>query len=367
MGIINLGWDGTGTAPKDLVAGTAIAVGPTNVLNLGSGSTTSVSGVDPLTGRGIVVPFGKSDGTSWFDPRGFDISGGGLPEKAVNIAGRNVTTQAGSIIDLRGGGELYAFQWKIGNGGQVDLLGQAAASWSSNKAYVSGDLVRYEGGTYSARAGSQGVTPTPSVYWTAVPQAYAIIPGYSGELVPYAPFGDYLDDHIGVGDRITIGRSGGLAAGTYTLLPARYAQLPGAVLVTPKTGAVTGSLDLITGASFASGYQFNQLDRGRKVTTIAHQYEVAPASVVRARAEYIDFAASTFLSESAARLNAAKPKLPKDSGYLLLQSSQTMNLLGNVSSASISGGPGIGDRYRGASGYRDCGGCQWLAAQHGAA
>lgn len=340
MGIINLGWDGTGTAPRDLVAGDAIAVGPTNLLTLGSGSTISVSGVDPLTGRGIVVPFGKSDGTSWFDPRGFDISGGGLPEKAVNIAGRNVTTQAGSVIDLRGGGELYAFQWKIGNGGLVDFLGQAAAPWSPNKAYVSGDLVRYDGATWSARAGSQGVTPNPGVNWTAVPQAYAIVPGYTGDLVPYAPFGDYQDDQIGAGDRITIGGSGALAAGTYTLLPARYAQLPGAVLVTPKTGPVTGSLNLVTGASLASGYQFNQLDRGRQITPITHRYEVAPAEVVRARAEYRDVSANTFLRESAARLNAPAPKLPTDSGYLLVLSSQIMTLQGEVRSASVSGGRG---------------------------
>jgi len=129
-----------------------------------------------------------------------------------------------------------------------------------------------------------------------------------------------------------------LSAGTYTVLPARYAQLPGGVLVTPASGAVTGSLDLITGASFASGYQFNQLDQGRGITTIAHRYEVAPSPVIHARAEYIDLSANTFLKESAARLSSATPRLPSDSGYLLLQSSQTLNLQGDVRSASLLGG-----------------------------
>jgi len=35
MGIINLGWDGTGTAPRDPIAGNTITMGPTNVLTFG--------------------------------------------------------------------------------------------------------------------------------------------------------------------------------------------------------------------------------------------------------------------------------------------------------------------------------------------
>ncbi|MDB6120912.1 MAG: hypothetical protein JWO08_4693, partial [Verrucomicrobiaceae bacterium] len=57
MGIINLGWDGTGTTPKDPLTGNALAFPVTKTLTLGKVSVTSVSGVDPLTGRGIVVPY----------------------------------------------------------------------------------------------------------------------------------------------------------------------------------------------------------------------------------------------------------------------------------------------------------------------
>ncbi len=62
FGVINLGWDGTGTPPVDRLTGNALPAPITTQLTLGSGSITSVSGVDPRTGKGILVPYGTSDG-----------------------------------------------------------------------------------------------------------------------------------------------------------------------------------------------------------------------------------------------------------------------------------------------------------------
>ena len=42
------------------------------------------------------------------------------------IAG-NVTTVAGSLIDIRGGGELYAYRWVQGNGGTQDVLARSTS------------------------------------------------------------------------------------------------------------------------------------------------------------------------------------------------------------------------------------------------
>lgn len=340
FGIINLGWDGTGTAPKDLVTGNALTPPVTQTLTLGSDSITSVSAVDPLTGKGIIVPYGYSDGTSWFDPRGFDISGGGLPEKAVNLSGANIITQRGSTIDLRGGGDLLATQWKIGNGGPTDILGQPTGAWTSTAQYKAGDLITYKGVTYSARVDSQGITPAVSLFWTEVSRGYAVVPGYEAAFSPYTPFASYFDNTLGVGDRIYIGGSKSLAAGAYTLLPARYASLPGAVLVTPKDGEAIGTFDLVTGASLVSGYRFNGLHGAHDVSTVSSRFEVAPAAVVNARASYETFLATSFLRDSASRLNIAAPLLPDDSGYLLFQASQAMNIQGQVLSQSIAGGHG---------------------------
>ena len=337
MGIINLGWDGTGTAPKDLITGTKLTAPVTKNLVLGAGSMTSVSGVDPLIGKGIVVPYGYTDGTSWFDPRGFDITGGGLPQKAINISAGSVSTLKGSTIDLRGGGDLQAVEWKIGNGGPIDILGQPSGAWSATTPYKAGDLITYKGVTYSARVSSQGITPSVSLYWTEVSEGFAVVPGYNAAFAPYSPFASYSDNSLSVGDRIYLGGSKSLAAGVYTLLPARYALLPGGVLVTPKASAAIGTYNLVTGASFVSGYR---ISGNSDAPTPLSRFEIAPAAVINARASYDSYLATNFLSASAKRLNISTPLLPNDSGYLLLEAGQSMNLQGQVLSQSITSGHG---------------------------
>ena len=335
MGIINLGWDGAGTSPGDTIAGTAKPFPVTTSLVLGAGSVTSVSGVDPLTGKGIVVPYGTSDGTSWLDPSGFDITGGGLPEKAVNLSAGSVTTLAGSTIDLRGGGSLMAVQWVMGNGGPTDVLGKASANWNATASYVAGDLVTYRGVTYSARVSSTGVQPSISAYWSKVPVSYAVVPGYNFASAPYSPFDSFGDSSLAVGDRIFLEGSSVLPQGTYTLLPARYALLPGAVLVTPQDGIAMGTIGLPGGSSLVSGYRFNDLAGAGLVSTVATRFEVAPSSVVNARASYNVFSADAFLTAAAKRLNVDTPRLPGDSGYLLFQASSGMDLQGSVLSQTI--------------------------------
>jgi len=340
FGVINLGWDGTGTAPKNLITGNALAAPVTTGLTLGRSSVTSVSGVDPRTGRGILVPFGTSDGVTWTDPRGLDISGGGLPQKSVNFSAKTISMAAGATVDLRGGGDLFATQWVIGNGGPTDILGTNAQNWLPNAEYRTGDLVSYGGETYSSRSNSQGVTPSVGVYWTKLPHTYAVVPGYDFNYAPYLPAAGFSDGSLGVGDRIYLAGSSGLAAGNYTLLPAKYALLPGGALVTPKSGTPLGSVFLAGGASLVSGYRFNDLNQTRTVSTLASRFEVAPGFVINARADYRQYFADTFLSESAAQLNTAVQRLPGDSGYLLFQATQSMSLLGSVLSPSISGGRG---------------------------
>jgi len=76
----------------------------------------------------------------------------GLPKKSVNVAGGQVTTEEGSTIDVRGGGDLLAYKWARGTGGSTDLLGSSKGDWNSSTNYAAGDLVTYQGKTWSARA-----------------------------------------------------------------------------------------------------------------------------------------------------------------------------------------------------------------------
>ena len=311
FGSITLGWDGTGTPPIDLLAGPAATVPVTRQLTLGPGSLTSVSAIDPRTGRGVLIPYGISpDGLTWIDPRGVDITAGGLPEKSVIVAAQQVTTAAGATIDLRGGGDLFAYRWIEGNGGPEDIL--------------------------------------------AFNGSYAILPGYAAPFAPLAPFNSstagtnliagsdpgYVNPLLPFGDRIFLQASESLPAGYYTLLPARYALLPGGVLVTPQTRRPTGTWELPDGSSLVSGYQFNSLNQDRTIPTLATAFELASGAVIRQRAEYETYLADGFLDRAARRLNLGLPRLPRDSGRLLIRATQALHLSGNVLSPSLTGGRG---------------------------
>ncbi len=307
FGTINLGWDGTGTKPSDLLAGNTLAFPVTSELKLAPGSVTSVSAIDPITGRGVTIPYGVSpDGTSWIDPRGVDITAGGLPEKTIRIAAQNLTLTEGATIDIRGGGELLAYRWEQGNGGTVDILSSTTS--------------------------------------------FAILPGAQPDVAPYAPFAlslnadygaGYSNSSLGLGDRVYLAGSKTLPAGYYTLLPAHYALLPGAVLVTPlNQTAAAGSYETAEGASIVSGYRYNGLNSSRTVPTVSERFEVASSEVVNNRAKYEVLQASSFLSRAASELNIDVQRLPRDSGYLLLQAADSMSLLGEVSAQAVGRGRG---------------------------
>jgi filamentous hemagglutinin family protein len=307
LGTIVLGWDGVGTGPKDGLSGATFDV--TQQLTLGPASITSVSAVDPGTGRALILPYGVNlNGTSWIDPSGADITAGGPPQKSVNVSAVNVAELRGSLVDIRGGGDLYAYRWVPGVGGSRDVV----ASSSS----------------------------------------FAIVPTYTAGFAPHGAFntsplatslnGDrgYVNGGLSVGDRIHLDASTALPAGTYTLLPARYALLPGAFLVTPQSGTPIGTQLLSDGASIVSGYRLNGFHAPGGGQPIFARFEVAPSETYRARSEYADYFANHFIRQVAAARNTAVPRLPIDSGQLVLQATQTMVIDGRVASQAPSSGRG---------------------------
>ena len=312
LGTISLGWDGTGTAPTDLLAGTSGTFPVTSSLTLSAGSLTSVSAVDPVTGLGTIIPYGIStDGSTWVDPRGVDITAGGLPAKNISLSATNISMASGSTLDLRGGGDLYAYRWVAGQGGSKDILGSAAS--------------------------------------------FAVIPGYSSDFSPYSTFNSsglstnlisgtgYANSSLRAGDKIFLNASTSLPAGYYTLLPARYALLPGAVLVTPISGVragVAGAIETPEGANLVSGYRFNSLDTSRTLSPQITRFEVLSSAVLRNRAQYEDYFANTFLAKRAAELGVSVQRLPTDSASAVIQAGQSMALQGSILSKSISGGRG---------------------------
>lgn len=421
FGSIALGWDGTDDnlstavfdSPENPVVGKGLVVPTTQSVVLGSSSTTSVSAVDPTTGIGLNIPFGLSrDGLSWIDPRGENVTANGLPQKRVSIAGNSVATEPGSVIDIRGGGDLLAYRWISGTGGSQDLLGDATGNnnaWGAGK-YDAGALVTYKGKTWSARrsinpedfkdsplqsankewekyknlgalkegAASLPIPETGSTFWTEVKDSYAIVPGYSAAYAPRAVYNTdsnaealggspgYTSSTLKLGDQIYIDGLDGLSAGTYTLLPRRYALLSGAYLVTPKTSGtfagfstksdalttsgyrVTGKTsgtfakyNTAEGAAYASGYLVNSLNQPARLSGIRSLFEVASPTVLAARAKYEVYGANNFMADAAKRLDLnVVQRLPMDSGYLAIQGNNALRLEGSVLTGHPSGGRG---------------------------
>ncbi|MDB6120765.1 MAG: hypothetical protein JWO08_4546, partial [Verrucomicrobiaceae bacterium] len=322
FGVINLGWDGTGAGPQDFITGAGVTGAKTPIytppsmpvtkqITLLAGSVTSVSAIDPITGLGVLIPYGTSvDGKSWIDPAGNDITNGGLPQKAINFSSQGIQTNKGSVIDIRGGGDLYAYRWVTGQTGTHDILASTGA--------------------------------------------FAVVPGYSSDFAPYGAFngsvlealnalkGDpgYVNGKLNVGDQIFLNSGSGLSAGVYTLLPARYALLPGAFLVTPASGAPIGNFLKPDGSSFVNGYRFNGLNTERTLPQLYSRFEVAPASTIAQRAQYDSFFANSFLSNYAAQHNQTAQPLPQDSGQLVFSASSSMVLNGTVLARTLGGGRG---------------------------
>jgi hypothetical protein len=293
LGTINVGDGVLGTSPLDPISNQPFAA--TQRLTLGSGSVTSVSAVDPTTGQGLVIPYGSNlNGTSWIDPAGVDITSGAVPAKEVHISSTDVDDQNGSLVDVQGGGDLYAYRFVSGVGGTNDILDSSSS--------------------------------------------FAVIPGYQFDYAPFDPL--YSNNTLSVGDRIYLNAGSGLTAGVYTLLPARYALLSGAFLITPESGIPTTSVSQPDGSSLVSGYRFNDLNPARSGQPLSALFEVAPPSVVQSRATYDNFSANSFLSQSAQARDLPVPRLPIDSGQLVLAATSTMNIEGTVTSQAPTGGMG---------------------------
>ncbi len=383
LGTITLGWDGltdfdTADAdidsPFDPLARGSLPVPVAAEVSLAKGSITSVSAVDGVSGSLALFPFGLSpDGFSWIDPRGVNVTAAGLPEKSVTLAGQSVKTAAGSTIDLRGGGDLSAFRWVPGVGGSIDRLGTASTEWISGTSYDAGDLVLFNGNTYSARVSSRGEQPKVGLFWSRVAESFAVLPKFGAAFAPENSFATgasagLLQGNPGyiftpnsradrvftslaattrasggfhIGDQIHLDATPSLEAGLYTLLPRRYALLPGALLVTAQAGDPFGTFTTPEGATFTSGYRLNAFQAPGEVAGLRTRFEVAPQAVLRGRSAYDEFHGNAFFTEASRRLEIERPqRLPNDAGYLAFSGNTALKLEGGVLTGRPSGALG---------------------------
>ena len=281
----------------------------TQNLTIGAGSVTSVSGVSS-SGQALELPYGTIENSNqWIAPNGANITAGGLPAKAVNLKAESVDDQTGSLIDLAGGGDLFAYQFVPGVGGTNDVL----------------SIYKYAAGAIVVTNSNKTVPST----------SFAILPSYG---LDYAPIDLTVDSNVTYpyanaastsqgGSQVYLAGGDGLAAGTYTILPARYALLPGAYLVSPISGTTPAQTSLNPDGSInMAGHAYDDLSPNQQGFTTVTGYQVASSAIVHTRAEYDISNANTFLSSSAIANNQPVPLLPMDAGQLLFSATQSLEL-----------------------------------------
>lgn len=353
FGKITLGWNGEGSAPLDPVSG--VTVPTCNSLTLGAKSYTSVSGVSP-SGTPLIIPYGIAYNGQWVDPAGNIITQSGLPTKSIILSAASIsdteatTIDRGSTVDIGNGGNLVAYQWNSGNQGTINPYSQAAGYWGSRN-YAVGTKVIDGGVLYSAISYSSQPQPEPGVgvgwqyYWDKVGSTFAVIPGFSG-LTPSSPFvrssatgndpgfvsvGYNPDDmpvsNLSPGDSISLAGGGGLAAGTYQLLPSSYGQLPGAYLVISTGTKEDGQAPSVVqqdGLVLSAGQRFNALNPSVTASGVSTMFQILSPAALSARANITTDLASTFLPSTA----VANPV--SSGGSLQVLASGAVQLAGSV-------------------------------------
>lgn len=342
FGSISLGSASGGGA--DVLAGVTVKLPATTSLELARGSITSVSGKDPVSGVALTIPFGYSpDGSVWIDPSGTEISTSGIQSKGVMLSAQSLSIDQAGLIDAAGGGEMTATHWISGLGGTLNYAGvpmshgSGGTSWTpyrlynSTFNYVAGDLVAdNQGRVWTARQSSSGVAPVSGLYWSQLPQSYALVPGFSGAPDPAMASSTSMNP----GMTITIGAGSPLNAGTYTLLPASYASVPGAYLVSALSSQSTASGLQPDGSAWVYGSLNNSLDASVIPSPLAGVFEIDSPSVLAAKVSAPLLHADAFFPSSIEFTRNA------DGGKVAILGSSSLQLLGSLHGAAANGGRG---------------------------
>jgi filamentous hemagglutinin family protein len=262
-------------------------------VTLGAGSLTSVA----LTGT---VPYGTTeDGTNWYyydstNPLSVTLgSTDFLPTKVITLSGQNVSLQSTSTVDVSGGGDLQANEFVSGKGGSVDTL----------------------------------------VTKSGQPTVYALLPSNSAAVAAFDI--DFIfrlgDIQPLAGQQIYLSGGNGIAAGTYTLLPAHYATLPGAMRVVDYgSGLATPYLAGVAmpdGTQIISGYKTQSTNPGGR-SSGTELFAVQTNAVWRQYSEIDATTANSYFYAQAVQNSVNVPYLPMDAGRLAIsaQASLTMNV-----------------------------------------
>ena len=260
----------------------SITLNASDRLVVGNGSLLSVAGT------GLTVPYGQTTGgTSWtYD----GVAVAAPPAKLISLSAPDgaVDVAAGAKLDLSGGGNLVAQEFVPGNGGSKNIFAGAAN-------------------------GAFAIVPTAGAYAAQDVDILTKQPDVNG-VVP----------RLQLGRTVTFGSGGPIPAGTYAVMPAQYATLAGAFLVTPTSasaplalGAAIKQSDgsvLVGGRIGAAGTRF--------ASALTQSFKVQTSAQALAYSEIDQANANAYFNAQAAAQGVAAPALPTDAGVLAIAAGQ---------------------------------------------
>ncbi|HTT25880.1 MAG TPA: hypothetical protein VMH90_02805, partial [Thermoplasmata archaeon] len=248
-----------------------VGTGANGSVTLEPGSLTSASL------GGTTVAFGPVQTGGSFP--GYVQPGEG-PTKSVNLAAANVSVLKGAVIDVSGGGDLQGYIWTSGDGGTQDVLSTL--------------------------------------------NGFAVVPSIGTSPLPVAPVSALTDPRLKVGDTIWLQGVPGLPDGSYTLLPAHYALLPGGFLVVPQGGSYASAAPTSyrpDGAVVASGYEERSGNPGYS------RFLVMSHDVIGEYSQFTTYSFDEFATELASQAGIVT-RTPNDAGTVVLNAADTLVLQG---------------------------------------
>lgn len=265
---------------------------------LGANSVTSVSA------NNSIIPFGMTttSGEVFNPSQGISRP---LVDSKINLQANNIDLKPNAKLDLSASGDMFAFEWIPGLGGSADVLAQ--------------------------------------------PNTYAVIPNSSHIYAPRDLTMTQSSAPVMLGKTVFLNGGGEFASGEYTLLPARYALVPGAFVVQlqPNASLLPGqTVPQADGSLLTTGYFADVSTRARdaQVSTFSifsgSLFRPAAGEVLKAPSQYVLTSASTFFSDPAKTEDLDIFYTPKDVAKLGLQASQ-LTLEANVISNKPQGGRGL--------------------------
>lgn len=279
---------------------------PLGQINLNANDTLTLkpNSLTSISAEGSLIPYAITflGGTNLANTESIGQESA-LIAKKINLSADNIDMQSGANVDISGGGDTLAYEWIQGVGGSTDFLAKAGV--------------------------------------------YAVLPSLQASYAPYDGL-YYKGSDVKLGDAIYLAGGNGLAAGTYTLLPARYALLPGAYLVQTSGASVKkdGNLQQLDGASLVSGYltKLDNSSRGQytsfKVTNGSVFTENYGTKDYKGPAEYLLTKGNTFFTNKAIKDNVTTPRLASDAGQLIIAADASLNLDADVLTNKAAGARG---------------------------